>query len=127
VIAHRAGARDAPPSRCDRGGGRAQGEPRVTEGAETKTRPTTEETTERHVALSPPWVTVLWNCDCHTFDEVAAQLVKAIGCSYDQGMAIAWEVHAHGKSVVRVGPRTECERVARILAEIGLRVTVAEA
>jgi ATP-dependent Clp protease adapter protein ClpS len=72
-------------------------------------------------------MTTLWNCDCHTFDQVAAQLVKAIGCSYDGGMAIAWRVHHDGKAVVRVGPRAECERVARVLAEIGLRVSVAEA
>lgn len=53
--------------------------------------------------------------------------MKAIGCSYDDGTAIAWQVHNDGKAVVRVGPRPECERVARVLAEIGLRVSVAEA
>lgn len=78
-------------------------------------------------AVPPPWITILWNCDCHTFDQVAAQLVKAIACSYDEGMAIAWRVHNDGKAVVRVGPRSECERIAQILAEIGLRVGVAEA
>ena len=77
-------------------------------------------------ALQPPWITILWNCDCHTFEQVAHQLVKAIGCSYDDGMAIAGRVHNDGKAVVRVGPKSECERVGRILAEIGLRVTVAE-
>jgi len=58
---------------------------------------------------------------------VANQLVKAIGCSYDEGMTIAWRVHNDGKAVVRVGPRPECERVAGILAAIGLRVSVTEA
>ena len=94
--------------------------------AETRTRPATEQDTDRETTLSPPWITILWNCDCHTFDAVAAQVVKAIGCSYDEGMAIAWRVHNEGKAVVRVGSRTECERVAAILREIGLRVTVAE-
>jgi ATP-dependent Clp protease adapter protein ClpS len=93
---------------------------------ETETRPLTEEEGEQDTALSPPWITILWNCDCHTFDDVAAQLVKAIGCSYDDGMAIAWRVHNEGKAVVRIGSRSECERVAAILREIGLRVTVAE-
>ncbi|HZS33095.1 MAG TPA: ATP-dependent Clp protease adaptor ClpS, partial [Methylomirabilota bacterium] len=73
-----------------------------------------------------PWVTILWNCDCHTFEQVARQLMKAIGCSYDDGMAIAWRVHHDGRAVVRAGSRDDCERVARILAEIGLRVSVAE-
>ena len=94
---------------------------------ETLTRPVTHEETDQDVALPPPWLTILWNCDCHTFDQVTNQLMKAIACSYDEGMAIAWRVHNEGKAVVRVGPKPECERVARILAEIGLQVTLAEA
>jgi ATP-dependent Clp protease adapter protein ClpS len=94
---------------------------------ETETRPVVEEETERDTALPPPWITLLWDCDCHSFEQVANQLVKAIGCSYDEGMQIAWRVHTEGKAAVRVGPRPACERVARILAEIGLVVTVVEA
>ena len=94
--------------------------------AETVTRPATEEETGAGTAVPPPWVTILWNCECHTFEQVANQLVKAIGCSYDEGMSIAWRVHNDGKAVVRIGPRAECERVARILAAIGLQVSVAE-
>jgi ATP-dependent Clp protease adapter protein ClpS len=91
----------------------------------TEVRPATGEETGRDEEIPPPWITLLWNCECHTFDDVAAQLVKAIGCSWDEGMAIAWRVHNDGKAVVRVGPRPECERVARILGEIGLRTSVA--
>jgi ATP-dependent Clp protease adapter protein ClpS len=71
-------------------------------------------------------MTILWNCDCHTFEQVAKQLVKAIRCAYDDGMALAWRVHNDGKAVVRVAPREECERVAHVLGEIGLRATVVE-
>jgi ATP-dependent Clp protease adapter protein ClpS len=91
-----------------------------------ETRPVVQEETGRETTFEPPWITILWNCDCHTFEQVARQLMKAIGCSYDDGMAIAWRVHNDGKAVVHVGPKDECERVARILAEIGLRVTIAE-
>jgi len=94
---------------------------------ETETRPATGDETDQKTGQPPPWITFLWNCDCHTFEQVANQLVKAIGCSYDEGMAIAWRVHSEGKAAVRFGPRPECERVGRILAEIGLRVTVVEA
>jgi ATP-dependent Clp protease adapter protein ClpS len=93
----------------------------------TVTRPVDDEETDQQTALPPPWITLLWNCDCHTFEQVAAQCVKAIACSYDDGMAIACRVHTEGKAAVRVGPRPECERVARILAEIGLQVSVGEA
>jgi ATP-dependent Clp protease adaptor protein ClpS len=93
----------------------------------TATQPVTEEETGRTTALPPPWITFLWNCDCHTFEQVASQLVKAIGCSHDEGMKMAWQVHNEGKAAVRVGPRPECERVARVLGEIGLVVSVVEA
>ena len=100
--------------------------PATSTTAETVTRPATAPETGADTAVPPPWVTILWNCECHTFEQVANQLIKAIGCSYDEGMAIAWRVHNDGKAVVRIGPRAECERVARILAAIGLQVTVAE-
>jgi len=30
-------------------------------------------------AVAPPWMTILHNCDCHTFEQVVKQLQKAIG------------------------------------------------
>ena len=93
----------------------------------TRTQPAVEEETDQLTAQPPPWITFLWNCDCHTFEQVANQLVKAIGCSHDEGMQIAWRVHTEGKAAVRVAPRPECDRVARVLGEIGLVVTVVEA
>ena len=78
------------------------------------------------VAVAPPWMTVLHNCDCHTFEQVVRQLMKAIGCSEDRGWELAWEVHNTGRAVVKVGAETECVRVGNILAAIGLVVTVAQ-
>jgi ATP-dependent Clp protease adapter protein ClpS len=91
-----------------------------------QSRPVVEQEVGTETTVEPPWITILWNCDCHTFEQVARQLMKAIACSYEEGMAIAGRVHNDGKAVVRVGPKTECTRVGRILAEIGLRVSVAE-
>ena len=91
-----------------------------------ETTPEVEEIEGSDVALAPPWVTILHNCDCHTFDDVVRQLIKAISCSEDRAWEIAWEVHNTGKSVVKVGPETECVRVGNILGAIGLIVTVAQ-
>ena len=91
-----------------------------------ETTPEVEETEGTEVALAPPWVTILHNCDCHTFEDVVRQLIKAISCSEDRAWEIAWEVHNTGKSVVKVGPETECVRVGNILGAIGLIVTVAQ-
>ena len=76
--------------------------------------------------LAPPWMTILHNCECHTFEQVVQQLMKAIACSEERGWELAWEVHNRGKAVVKVGPETECVRVGNVLAAIGLVVTVVQ-
>jgi ATP-dependent Clp protease adapter protein ClpS len=77
-------------------------------------------------AIAPPWMTVLHNCDCHTFEQVVRQLMKAIACTEERGWELAWQVHNAGKAVVKVGVETECVRVGNILAAIGLIVTVVQ-
>jgi ATP-dependent Clp protease adaptor protein ClpS len=76
--------------------------------------------------LAPPWMTILHNCECHTFEQVVRQLMKAIACSEEKGWELAWQVHNTGKAVVKVGPEAECVRVGNVLASIGLIVTVAQ-
>jgi len=90
------------------------------------TVPEVEDVEELEVALAPPWITILHNCDCHTFEDVVKQLIKAIACSEDRAWEIAWEVHNTGKAVVKVGPEAECVRVGNILAATGLVVTVTQ-
>ena len=67
---------------------------------------------------------VVHNDDIHSFDEVIRQLQKATGCSLEKGEALAWEIHNNGKAVVFMGDTEECNKVAAIIEEIGLRVTV---
>ena len=88
--------------------------------------PDVEQVERTEEALAPPWMTVLHNCDCHTFEQVVQQLMKAIACSEDRGWELAWEVHNRGKAVVKVGAETECVRVGNVLAAIGLVVTVVQ-
>src|SRR5262245_58204416 len=77
-------------------------------------------------AVAPPWLTILHNCECHTFEQVVRQLQKAIACSEAEGWEIAWQVHNTGKAVVKIAPEAECVRVGNILASIGLVVTVVQ-
>jgi len=88
--------------------------------------PEVEEAEHTEAATAPPWMTILHNCECHTFEQVVRQLMKAIACSESRGWEIAWEVHNAGKAVVKVGPETECVRVGNVLAAIGLVVTVVQ-
>jgi ATP-dependent Clp protease adapter protein ClpS len=86
--------------------------------------PEAQEIDRAETAVAPPWMTILHNCDCHTFEDVVRQLMKAIACSEQRGWELAWEVHNAGKAVVKVGPEAECVRVGNVLASIGLVVTV---
>ena len=88
--------------------------------------PEVEDLESTDVAVSPPWMTILHNCDCHTFEEVVRQLMKAIACSEERGWELAWQVHNTGRAVVKVAPEAECVRVGNILAAIGLVVTVTQ-
>ena len=77
----------------------------------------------RHNAdIQGPWIVILYNCECHTFDDVIGILQKATGCSVEKGFAIALEVHTKGRSICFSGSREECERVASIIASIRLQV-----
>lgn len=99
--------------------------PRARLGRPVET-PDISEREQLDTALAPPWMTILHNCDCHTFEEVVAQLIKAIACSEERAWEYAWQVHNTGKAVVKVGPEVECVRVGNILAAIGLVVTVTQ-
>jgi ATP-dependent Clp protease adapter protein ClpS len=68
--------------------------------------------------------TILFNDEVHTFDEVARQLVKAVGCTYSRGMALANVVHYTGSAIVYTGPVERCEAVAMVLEDIHLKTLV---
>lgn len=67
---------------------------------------------------------ILYNDDWHTFDEVITQLMKAIGCTFEQGKDFAFEVHFNGKAIVFNGSLSKCLAVSSILEEIALHTQV---
>lgn len=75
-------------------------------------------------SLDAPLKVILFNDDIHSFDEVIAQLIKAIGCTSARAEAIAWEVHTTGKAVCYEGDLGECLKVSGILEEIGLHTQI---
>jgi ATP-dependent Clp protease adaptor protein ClpS len=66
----------------------------------------------------------LYNDNYHSFPEVIAQVRKAIGCSKDEGSAVAWEVHTRGKALVFEGEMMDCLKVSSVLEEISLHTQV---
>lgn len=85
----------------------------------------TEETTDRS-RTGRGWKTILLNCDCHSFDQVEGQLIKAIRCTLSRARQYSMEVHSRGSAIVYEGPRERCEAVAMTLGEIGLLTKVAQ-
>ncbi len=77
---------------------------------------------EDSVETQGPWVVILYNCDCHTFDEVILQLQKAAGHSIEKANAIAMEAHVRGRAIAYTGEADDCERVAAVLRSIRLQV-----
>lgn len=74
------------------------------------------------VSINGPWIVILYNCDCHSFDDVAETLVKAIECTIDEAYAIAFRVHTEGRAIVFSGSFEECERVASVISTAKLQV-----
>ena len=73
-----------------------------------------------------PWKVVLFNCDCHTFDDVEKVVMKATRCTLSRARQISNEVHNQGSAVVYQGVRERCEAVADVIASIGLKVKVVQ-
>lgn len=71
-----------------------------------------------------PFKVILYNDDWHTFDEVIAQLIKALKCSYNKARDIAFEAHVKGKAVAYTGELSECLKVSSILEEIALHTQI---
>ena len=70
------------------------------------------------------WHVVVWNNDHNTVDEVIQILQQATGCPLQEAEMETWEIHHLGKSLVHHGSEPECQRVAGVIATIGIRVTV---
>ncbi|MGE5401686.1 MAG: ATP-dependent Clp protease adaptor ClpS [Ignavibacteriales bacterium] len=79
---------------------------------------------EEETIVGLPFKVVLFNDDWHTFDEVIAQLIKAVRCSFEKARDYAFEVHTKGKAVVFDGMLQECLKVTSVLEEIALNTQI---
>jgi ATP-dependent Clp protease adaptor protein ClpS len=80
------------------------------------------EMVDRSNDLNHPYIVILYNCDCHTFDEVILQMQKATGCTLERAQHVAHEVDAKGRAIAFAGTQPACEKVAAVLREIKLQV-----
>ena len=75
---------------------------------------------------SSGWKAILFNCNCHTFEAVTLQIIKAIQCTKEKAGNLAFFADRTGSVIVYEGTNDGCERVARVLGSIGLVVTVTQ-
>jgi len=78
-------------------------------------------------AVDSPWVVILYNCDCHSYEEVIFQVQKATGCTLEKAVWITQEAHMTGRAVAFSGSLNECERVLSVLRAIKLQVEMDKA
>jgi len=83
----------------------------------------TEEPTDR-TGGGVRWMTVIFNNETNSVDEVVEVLMRATGCDAGEAAIETWEAHTYGKSPVHFASRTECERAAGIISEIGVKTEV---
>ena len=79
---------------------------------------------EEETAVGLPFKVLLFNDDWHSFDEVIAQLEKALRCSFDIARDYAFEAHVKGKACIFNGVLEECLKVTSVLEEIALHTQI---
>ncbi len=85
-----------------------------------------KKTEESNGGGGEPWKVVLFNCECHTFDEVENVVMKATRCTLSRARQISNEVNSKGSAVVYDGPLERCEAVADVIGSVGLKVKVVD-
>ncbi len=87
---------------------------------EVRLRPVWDEELDGDV--DDPYVVILYNDDVHDMGEVVEQTQRATGYDIERCIRIMLEAHAQGRAIAYTGSAADCERVARILRQIGLQV-----
>lgn len=70
------------------------------------------------------WNVILFNCDCHTFDDVIDRLMDALGFSEQKASQVAYVADQFGSVCVYEGSREDCDKVANTIGITGLKVVV---
>ncbi|XP_074663047.1 E3 ubiquitin-protein ligase UBR2-like [Tubulanus polymorphus] len=60
--------------------------------------------------MDDTYVTMLFNDEVHTYEQVITTLQRAVDCTKKEAMDFATTVDREGRSIVRVGKHSDCER-----------------
>lgn len=70
------------------------------------------------------WMTVIYNNDVNSVDEVVAAIMAATNCDLQEAAIETWEAHHMGKAPVHFATYEECDKAADIIGRIGVRTEV---
>ena len=80
--------------------------------------------TDENTSVGFPFKVIVYNDEIHTFVEVINQLIKAIGCSFDEAKHFAFTIHVKGLAIVYFGDISACLKITSVLEEIGLHTQI---
>jgi ATP-dependent Clp protease adaptor protein ClpS len=70
------------------------------------------------------YMTLIFNNEHNSFDEVIFVLMRATGCDLEEASIEAWEAHHYGKAPVHFASQDECASVALVISSIGVETEV---
>lgn len=79
---------------------------------------------ESTATQAPRYMTLIYNNDHSTFDEVISTIMRATGCDAEEAFIEAWEAHTYGKAPIHFANQVECVQVARIMEVIDVKTEV---
>jgi ATP-dependent Clp protease adaptor protein ClpS len=68
--------------------------------------------------------TIIFNNDTTPMDAVMLVLMRATSCDADEAYMEMWEAHTFGQADVHFASQEECQRVAGIINQIGVKTDV---
>ncbi|NOT23233.1 MAG: ATP-dependent Clp protease adaptor ClpS [Nitrospiraceae bacterium] len=87
--------------------------------------PVTTETTSTDTGANLDARVLVFNCECHTYDQVIALFCQFIpGMNTTKAFELAWKIDHDGEAIVFAGALAHAEEIAEKLAGGGLRVAV---
>ncbi len=87
--------------------------------------PVSTETTSIDTGAELDARVVVFNCECHTYDQVIALFCQYIpGMNTTKAFELAWKIDHDGEAIVFAGTLAHAEEIAAKLAGGGLRVAV---
>ncbi|MFZ4508858.1 MAG: ATP-dependent Clp protease adaptor ClpS [Fimbriimonas sp.] len=70
------------------------------------------------------WMVVIFNNETNSYDEVIEILMRSTKCDLEEAMIETWEAHHYGKAPVHFASQSECDRIAAMIASIGVGTEV---